>query len=198
MKLYGAIQSPYVRKVSLVARHVGVWETIQFMEADRSDPSLGICRVNPLGKIPALELDDGTVLFDSPVIADYLVSLTENTLYPAGGLDLWKAKTVHALADGVMDFSFALVKSRLLPEGERSPSFETRQENGVRGGLAALNEIAETLDPDTMASIAAGCAVGYVEFRTVVPGWQTDNPALTTWWDDVKTRPDFAATTPTD
>jgi glutathione S-transferase len=128
MQLYYSATSPYVRKVRVVAIEKGLDGDIELIEAmPWPDPSL-IATQNPLGKVPALVLDDGTALYDSPVICEYLDTLGEgNRLLPPVGPARWRSLRIQALADGIMDAAVSIVL-------ERRRSAELRSSEADRSG----------------------------------------------------------------
>ncbi|HYI68362.1 MAG TPA: glutathione S-transferase N-terminal domain-containing protein, partial [Skermanella sp.] len=117
MKLRYSATSPYVRKVMMVIHERGLSDKVELEKTDAWSPTTDLPQDNPLGKVPALALPDGTSLFDSPVIVEYLDSLESgpgNGLYPEAGPDRWTALRFQALADGICD---AAILRRL--EGNR-------------------------------------------------------------------------------
>lgn len=198
MKLVYSETSPYVRTVRVVAAYLGLNDQIELVASDRSDVSMGICAENPLGKVPTLITADHGVIYDSMTIVDYFLSLVDHNLQPdpESGAPYWRARTLCSLANGTCDFSYNLVKSRLLPEAERSPSYEVRQLNGVNSGIKAMSDALPELTGPSIASIAVACALDYVVYRQVSPGWQDQYPELKKWLDQMVAQDTFKATAP--
>ena len=105
MKLHWSPKSPYVRKVMVCAHELGLLERLELVRsvAAMQKPNAQLMRDNPLSKIPTLVLDDGTTLFDSVVICEYLNDLADGSLFPVQGAAKWRALRWHALGDGLLD-----------------------------------------------------------------------------------------------
>lgn len=201
MKLYFAPASPFVRKVRVAALELGLHDKIQLVSVNTTplEPDKTIAKVNPLIKIPALETDDGQILYDSPVICEYLDSLNSDLdLVPKEGKDRWRIKRQEALIDGLMD---ALVLTRyeqaLRPADKRWQDWIEAQMRKVAGAVKLLEEEAETfVGSVNMASIALGCALGYMEFRLPEIEWEGDHPKIAAWFDEWDERPSMRQTDP--
>ena len=137
MKLAFSAASPYVRKVTACAIKRGINDKVERMKIGTTDPAL--LPLNPLSKVPTLVLDDGTSLYDSPVICEYLDALGEGPrLLPAEGEARWQALRLQALADGVLDAAFSVVMELRRPESERSADWIGRWRTAIsRAVLAA-------------------------------------------------------------
>jgi glutathione S-transferase len=153
MLLRSSPASPFGRKVKIVAAVLGLSDRIEIVATDTTSPEDPIRSVNPLGKIPALELDDGTVLFDSGVIVDYLDWLDGGgRVIPAPGPARFAALRLQALADGLCDAALLQVyEARLRPEGARSQAWLDLQAGKVARALAAL----EAEPPAPLSEIGA-------------------------------------------
>ena len=140
MKLRYSPTSPYVRKVAVAAIEAGLDGRIERIETDVWDPATDIAEDNPLGKVPALVTDEGTVLCDSPTICDYLDSLHDGPrLVPAEGPGRWQVLNLHALASGIMDAAVArVVEVRARPEALRFDGWLQRQTLKIARALDAL------------------------------------------------------------
>jgi glutathione S-transferase len=182
--------SPFGRKVKLVAYRLGLMDRIEVVNADTADPSDSLRAQNPLGKIPALILDDGQVLYDSRVIVDYLDHLAGGGgVIPADPAQRFPALTMQALADGVMDAALLQVyEKRWRDEGLRSERWAAHQADKVARGLAAF-EASDLSGPLHIGHIALACALGYLDLR-FGGGWRQTHPALVRWLDG------FAAANP--
>ena len=193
MRLYTNPTTPFGRKVLLVAHESGVADRLNIEIADTASEDLA--RVNPLNKIPTLTLDDGTNLFDSRVICEYLDSLHGSRLHPADGPERWRALRLQALADGICDAAVL----RLL-EGRRPPAFQwpdwvARQRKKVTQSLDLLERetLPHTPDIGTLALLAA---LGYLDFRFAEDAWRQGRPRLAAWFATASEGPSFQATMP--
>jgi len=210
--------SPFVRKVTIAAAVLGLDREIAVELADPVDPADTVRQQNPLGKIPALVLDDGggtppmleagTVLFDSRVILEYLDHRAGGgRIIPKDAGARFAALRLQALADGLMDASILLVyEGRWRPAERHEPKWIDLQAGKVARALAALEAgMAPStpmqgigyagLDmPPTVGQIALACALGYLDLR-FEGRWRADHPRLVAWLDRFAARvPAFAAT----
>lgn len=181
MILRSSPPSPFGRKVKIAMHHLGLADRIRVEMTDTTDPSDSIRAQNPLGKIPALILDDGTVLYDSPVIMEYLDALAGGgRILPREGDERWRVLTLHALGDGIMDAALLQIyERRYRDEATHNARWLELQAGKVARGLAVLNAAPPPLTAD-MGTIALACALGYLDLR--FDGvWRKDYPALETW-----------------
>ena len=187
--------SPFGRKIKIAALELGLMDRIEVVAADTNDPSEPLRRQNPLGKIPTLVLEDGTTLFDSRVIVDYLDHLGGGRLVPAGA-ERFAQLRLQALADGIGDAALLQVyEGRFRPEERRSAEWLAHQAGKVARGLEAL-EAAPPVFPDRprIGEIALACTLGYLDLR-FAGAWRADHPKLVAWLDDFAARvPAFEAT----
>lgn len=199
MKVYGAIQSPFVRKVRLFAMETGQADAIEWIWVGMEDRAKVISQFNPLVKIPALVRDDGTCLYDSPVILEYLDSLHDGPkLHPAGGEARWQALRIQALGDGIADATVALTAESRRPADRQLPEFVARQEVKINNGLDALEgEVAALEGEPTIAPLAVAATIGYLDFRDPDYGWRETRPRLARWYEAFSARPAMQATIPT-
>jgi glutathione S-transferase len=191
--------SPFVRKIRIAASVLGLDREIALDPADTMNAGDTIRSQNPLGKIPALLVEDGTVLFDSRVILEYLDHRAGGgRIIPQDAGARFAALRLQALADGIMDASVLLVyEGRWRPPERHEPRWIDLQSGKVARALAALEAAPPALDaPANVGQIALACALGYRDFR--FPGsWRKDHPRLVAWLDDFARRvPAFAATAP--
>jgi len=187
--------SPFGRKVKMAAIELGLMERIEIVPADTNDPAEALRQQNPLGKIPTLVLEDGTTLFDSRVIVDYLDHLSGGRLIPAGEARFVQLR-LQALADGICDAALLKVyEGRFRPEEARNANWVAHQDGKVARGLEAL-EVAPpafTGRPH-VGEIALACALGYLDLR-FEGTWRATHPKLVAWLDDFAARvPAFEAT----
>lgn len=199
MKLRYSPTSPYVRKVSVTLIETGLDKKIERVATSVWDPKTDIGKDNPLGKIPTLITDDGAVLYDSPVICEYLDSLHKGPkLFPASGEARWRALRLQALGDGMSDAGIL----RLL-EGRRPKEFQwdkwvERQGNSVARSMDALEEEADAMAKATVTigHVAVGCSIGWLDYRFPELGWRKDRPALADWYEEFAERKSMRATAP--
>jgi glutathione S-transferase len=198
MKLRYSGASPFVRKVMVVAHEHGLADRIERLPADPWDPKTDLISQNPLSKVPALILDDGMVLFDSPVICEYVDAQGGGpTLYPPPGPARWRALRQQALADGILDAGITTRRERMRPDGERSAGAIDRQMNVLKRGLATLENWAGEIEgPLTIGQVTVGCCLGWIDFRDMAPGWRDGAPKLARWFEGFGKRPSMAATMP--
>jgi len=195
--LRSATPSPYGRKVKIAAAILGLSDRIEVVQTDTVAESDPIRRINPLGKIPTLELEDGGTLFDSRVILEYLDHLAGGgQIIPAEPAARFRALRTQALADGILDAALLQIyEVRFRDEGERSARWTTRQAEKVSRALAAL----EADLPDSghdVGTIAVACALGYLDFR-FGEGWREQHPRLAAWLAAFEAAtPAFAKTRP--
>lgn len=200
MKFYHASASPFCRKVDVVMRELKLVDQIQIVPATGHpvDPGTMPVAQNPLGKIPAIEREDGPAIYDSPVICRYLDHIAQGTLYPAVPR-LWETLTLEATGDGIMDAAVLMVyENRSRPEDKRDAAWVEAQWSKVVRSLDALESrwMAHLHGPLDIGQIAVGCALGYLDFRHPDRDWRGSRPALAAWFEKFSQRPSMAETTP--
>jgi glutathione S-transferase len=200
MKLRYSPTSPYVRKVMVAAIELGLADGIELLPTNVWDPETDIATHNPLGKVPALVIDDGTVLYDSPVIIEYLDSIGAGAeLIPAPGAARWEALRRQALGDGIDDAAVLRLLEGKRPPGEKSEAWIGRQKVAVDRSLDELEREADSLgEAVTVGHIAIGCALGYLDFRFAEDNWRAERPALADWYDGFSGRRSMMETVPED
>lgn len=200
MKLRWASGSPFVRKVMVTAFETGLADRIEKIETDYANPDTGFVGDNPLGKVPALRLDDGTVLADSPVICAYLDSLHDGEkLIPPDGPARWRALHLEGLADGLCESAIGVVRENVRPDDKQWDAFRDRQWLKVERTMDWLDAHADILDgPVTIGHVALGCAIGWTLFRLSgnLGDWRTRWPNVAGWYVDFERRPSMQATIP--
>lgn len=200
MKLIGSLTSPYVRKVRIVLGEKSIDH--EFTNDPPFSPDTRVAQVNPLGKVPALIMDDGYILFDSRVIVEYLDDLNgpeSGRLIPAVGPQRLRVKRWEALADGIIDACVAIYLERKRPESQQSQEWIERQQKKIDQGLQA---VAAELDDKpwcegesmTLADIALGCAFGYLDARFPAVKWRDTYPNLVRLADKLAERQSFKTT----
>ncbi len=199
MRLRYTPTSPYVRKVSATAIELGLGARIERVPTDTLDPSSDLSEYNPLGKVPALILEDGQVLFDSPVICEYLDSLHDGPkLFPPSGPERWSALRQQALGDGILDAAIdRMIESQRRPEALRWRGWIAKQAGKMTRALDRLEAEADGLDgPPTIGQITIGCALGYPDFRFADDAWRAKRPKLAAWEKGFAARPAMRETVP--
>lgn len=196
MKLYSLPHSPYVRKVLVVAHETGTIGKLEIEEAHVFDPSTPLLKQNPLGKVPSLLRDDGTSLYDSTVICQYLDSLhTRTRLFPIEGEALWQELRRNALGDGLGQAATWNIRERYRAEGEKSPAYMAYYERGIERSLGVLEGEAATLGQHfRIGEISIACALSYLDFRYPDRGWRKTYPKLGAWYDKACQLPSMQAT----
>ena len=195
MKLHTNAASPFARKCRVVAHALDL-KLEEVRTLPMQEPEFR--RVNPLGKIPALVLDDGSVLIDSPVICEYLNHTGGGKFFPGMSIwrhnsGRWKALGLAALGDGIADAAVAWVimgREATVPEAARQRQMQT-----VLAGLDALERVKFAKDP-TIGEISVACAIGYLEFRMPDLDWKATRPNLSAWYAKFCEYPSMKATVP--
>ncbi len=199
MKLFYSPASPYARKVLILAHETGLIDRIVVTTAAASPTGSAaeVAAHNPLGKIPALVLEDGTALYDSRVICEYLDGRsTGPRLFPEGDAR-WDALTRQALADGLLDAALLTRYERVLrPEAQRWDAWEAGQVGKIRAALDRFESLAADLPALDIGTVALACALGYLDLRFPDLAWRDNRPALAAWFAVVEGRPSMAATVP--
>ncbi|HLD10050.1 MAG TPA: glutathione S-transferase N-terminal domain-containing protein [Methylophilaceae bacterium] len=200
MKLLYTLVSPYARKVRVVAaeKHIEMEMTAVVLSA----PDSPVNDYNPLGKIPVLILDDGTSLFDSRVIVEYLDNRTPIAhLIPQEHSARILVKRWEALADGVCDAAVAAMMEGRRPQNLQDANTITRQLGKVERGLKALSDDLGNKkwcmdEVFSLADIALGCMLGYLSLRYKNIKWQKQYPNLARYYAEMMRRPSFSETVP--
>jgi glutathione S-transferase len=199
MKLLGSDTSPFVRKVRIVLAEKKIDAQYQRIDLARDLESLR--KANPLGKIPCLLVDERSAIFDSRVIVEYLDNLTPvHRLIPPSGRERVDVRTLEAMADGLLDAAI-LIRAEMTQRDEamRSRAWIDRQLGKIDGALAALDDwLGDSpwlVDGKySLADIAAGCALAYLDFRFAEIDWRTRHPRLAHYADKLFARQSFADT----
>jgi glutathione S-transferase len=198
MKILGTLTSPYTRKARLVALEKGL--PCSFVVDAPREPGSQVPQANPLGRVPTLVLDDGTVVFDSPVICEYLDSLHDRpALLPrADPVARMRVRRWEALADGIMDSAVAVRIESLRPRDRQDPATLSVHGNAITRALA---HAARELDGRawceggalSLADLALVSALLYLDLRQPERDWRAQHPSLATWAARLCARPSVAA-----
>ena len=201
MKLFHSGTSPFVRKVMIVAHETRLVSRIELLPVPAPTVPTNtyeeLAKNNPLAKIPALVCDDGTVLFDSRVICEYLDTQHAGPRLVPEGADRFRVLRLQALADGAIDAGILMrFEQSLRPEPLRWRDWIDGQARKVNG---ALDELEQTTFPDALdlGQIAIACAIEWLEFRKPLADIRAGRPRLFAWFEGVQKRPSFVATAPT-
>ncbi|MCS0592144.1 glutathione S-transferase N-terminal domain-containing protein [Massilia norwichensis] len=201
MKLIGSVTSPYVRKVRVVLAEKKLDYVFELENV--WSPDTKISASNPLGKVPCLVMEDGSAMYDSRVIAEYLDTLTPVCkLLPANSRDRANVKVWEALADGVADAAvLAYLERTQRPAELQSPAWIERQMGKVRAGLQVMSD---NLGEQpfcmgihyTLADVAVGCMLGWLLLRFPAIAWRDEHPNLARLFDKLSERQSFKDTVP--
>ena len=201
MKLLGGTISPYTRKVRIVLAEKKI--DCDFETVDVNPPENPVNAHNPLGKVPTLLMDDGSALFDSRVIVEFLDSVSPLArLIPDDNRERVAVRRWEALADGTLDAGLLVRYESVRPKKEQSAAWSAKQTGKLKRGLAAIAaELGERPwchgDRYTLADIAVACCLGWVEFRKPADvDYRAEYPALARFYDKLMERPVFAETAP--
>lgn len=201
MKLFGTHTSPYVRKVRVVLAEKKL--DYQLVLEDVSSADTKIQEVNPLGKVPCLVMEDGSALYDSRVIVEYLDTLTPvGKLIPPSGRERAEVKCWEALADGVLNAAILVrLEETKRTATQQSTEWKRHQMGKVGAGLEAMstklaNKSFCNGNQYSLADIAVATALGWLSFRFPQIGWRDAYPNLGRLYDKVSERPSFKETPP--
>ncbi|MDB5614352.1 MAG: putative Glutathione S-transferase family protein [Devosia sp.] len=192
MKLYYSPPSPYSRKVRVVALELGLAPDLELVNAMDWDTGYGA--INPVNRVPSLVLDDGRVVFDSPVICEYLDVSAGSRLLPFEGEERWRVLVLQALGDGLMD---AAVPRR----HEVTRPIEQQSLERIKLYCRSMDQILDRLESEVdqlsaldVGTISVACALSYLDFRFAADGWDVTRPKLRKWLSGMLCRWSFVAT----
>jgi glutathione S-transferase len=200
MKLFTSPTSPFARKVRVVLTEKKI--ECEFVDDNPWIGETAVPQFNPLGKVPVLVLDDGTALYDSRVIVEYLDTVSPvSRLIPEPSRQRIAVRRWEALADGICDAAITIVREQKRPAKQQSKEWVERHFQKIGRGV---QELAKELEDKTwchgeaysLADIATGCALGYLDLRHPAIDWRTEYPNLVKLADRLAKRPSFAETAP--
>ena len=200
MKLIGSLNSPYTRKARVVLAEKRI--DYEFVVENVSDPANKVADFNPLGKVPVLVLDDGTTVFDSPVIVEYLDSVTPvGRLIPEPARQRIHVKRWEALGDGVLDAAILIMSENRRPAEQRSPEWIAKQRLKVDRSLSAMSQdLADrtwcTGESFNLADVVAGCTLFYLDFRFPEIDWRSSYTNLARLAEKLARRKSFQDSVP--
>jgi glutathione S-transferase len=199
MKLFGSPGSPFARKVRIVLEEKGIAH--EYVVARGSAPGSPVPQFNPLGKVPTLIRDDGRPLYDSPVIVEYLDGIGPGPrLIPDAPADRIEVRRWEALGDGVTEATVLVNHDLREPkEKQHDAAWHERQRAKITRGLAAMEKDLGSAEHCfggrfTLADIAVGYALGYLDFALPDVAWRKAHPALARLADRLSSRPSFEKT----
>jgi glutathione S-transferase len=199
MELTFSPTSPYTRKVLILAHELGIADKIKLMPINPRADTERLVPLNPLSKIPALITDKGEVIYDSPVICEYLdTEFGESRFIPADERR-WQVLTVAALADGVLDAAILVRNERMRKAEQQSPEWTNWQMKRVNTGLDRLEQMIDGFgDAVDLRHAAVAAALGYLILRMADDGLLKSRPKLMNWYKTNSLRPSFQKTEPRD
>lgn len=196
MKLFYSPPSPFARKARAVIIEKNLQGRVELVQVNPMEDPAALLAANPLGKIPALALDDGTSLYDSPVICEYLDALVPvPALFATGAARIVQLRRL-ALIDGLLDAAVAIRMEALRPESARHAPWVERQTRAVGRALRALESETAALATPDMTQLAAAIALEYLDLRVPDLGWRGAHPSLAAWLAGVRDRPALKETRP--
>jgi glutathione S-transferase len=198
MKLHYSKTSPYSRKVVITVLELGLDKTIELVVTNpTTDESLR--PANPLSKVPTLLLDDGSALYDSPVICEYLNTLAKGKIFPKSGPARWDTLKRQALADGLMDAVVRCFLEFKRPQNEQHRDVIDRQLLAIDAALKAFENEPPSNRKRTplIGELALASALGYLDLRFAQHrNWRKDHPKLRKWFKAFSERPSMLMTQP--
>ena len=207
MKLYWTPASPFTRKVSVTARELGLWDSIEILPTvwplDWGYATVsftpGLVESNPVARIPTLVTDDGAALGDSTLICQHLNSLAPNDSVIPNGPDQWRMWSLYAVADGILEAQVAMRAELLRPTAGVSQGFLAKQRDRITRCFDRMELRTAELDgPLDLAQITAGIACGYQDWRDWLDDFRPGRPQLAQWYKGFSQRPTMKATEPTE
>jgi glutathione S-transferase len=203
MTLHWSPRSPFVRKAMIAAAELGLSDRIRCVRTivGGTEPHRDLMRLNPLGKLPTLELPDGTVLYDSAVICEYFDSLHDGPkLFPAAGAARLLAARRHALGDGMLDTGLQFLGEQFRDAATQSAPHMALWRLKLVTCVDALEQEAASLaaTPYGIGHLAIGVALGYLDFRFADLSWRSGHDRLAAWYETFHHRPAVQANLPVD
>jgi glutathione S-transferase len=200
MRLIASLTSPFSRKVRIVAAEKRI--DFELVVDSPWEPTTRVPEYNPLGMVPVWVLEDGKTLFDSRVIVEYLDNISPvGHLIPTDPRARIAVRRCEALADGICEVAVLAYLERKRPAEKQSQEWIDRQLGKIDASLAAMsNDIGMKnwcmSDTFSLADIACGCALGYLDFRFPEIDWRRAQPHLSEYYDRIMQRPAFKETAP--
>jgi glutathione S-transferase len=200
MRLFYAPASPFARIVRVALLETGFDAKVRKQEVTLRDPGSALLSFNPVGRVPTLELDDGTILTESLPILNYIDTLHSGPpLLSRDGSDRWRTLSEMGTAAGLLEGIVTWARELRRPENGRSPgviALETTRVNRTADALERRVAAGGYAGHINAARIVLGCALGWVDPRHPVWRWRDGRPALTAWYEAIVATPSFQATMP--
>jgi glutathione S-transferase len=200
MRLFYASASPFARIVRVALLETGLDGEVRKQEVTLRDPGSALLPFNPVGRVPTLELDDGTILTESLLILNYVDTLHSGPpLLPRDGSDRWRILAEMGTAAGMLEGVVTWARELRRPEHERSPgviALETTRVNRTADALERAVAAGAYAGSINAARIVLGCVLGWIDPRHPAWHWRDKRPALTAWFDAIASTPSFRATIP--
>ncbi|MFK5915372.1 MAG: glutathione S-transferase N-terminal domain-containing protein [Woeseiaceae bacterium] len=198
MKLYYSPTSPFVRKVNVFAKEVGLDKQIEWIKTNPWQVEDKLTAVNPLSQIPTLVTDNGEIIFDSNVICEYLDTLHENKkLIPDVGDKRWNALGLQALANGILESGISRFLERKRPAELQSSDWDKTQQKSIQ---RALNELERSVkdwgEDNNIATISIAITLGWLDFRFAEEDWRPEHKHLAQWFSVYSQRDSMLSTMP--
>lgn len=201
-RLYVSLTSPYARKARVLVRELDLGKSVEEVVVDPWTNE-ELRKVNPLCKVPTLLLDDGSALFDSPLVCDYLNDLGGGKFVPGtsvlrGSNGRWRALGLEAVGDGVLDAAVRTVLEGRAPEQYRNPQVLERQRLAILAALDLMERAAKSgfAETPTIGEITIAVALAYLDFRNVCADWREGRPSLAAFAERFARYPSMIATAP--
>ncbi len=203
MILHWSPRSPYVRKVMIAIFEMGLQDQVRTVRTvvGGVTPHLDLMKINPIGKIPTLELPDGTAIYNSPVIIEYLDTLHDGVkLYPAAWPERLTALRRHALGQGMLDNALPLLAEGFRPPARQSSPHKDLWRAKLIACVEALEQEVEALTTSRfdIGHLTIGVALAYLDFRFKELSWRNGHPRLARWHETFNARPSVQANMPLD
>ena len=203
MKLIYSTTSPFARKVWVAAIKLGLRDQITLEVANPLRNADVVSAANPLGKVPALLVNDDQVVINSPVICQFLQRRAKNNvdLHQPSYMDLDTTERLHTLADGIAEAAFMTVMEKQRPIEHQSELWLGRWNQAIARSLKMIESGDIKLlknTPESIAEIALASALGYIDFRLPDNGWRNENPAIAAWYQEIMRDTELQETAPAD
>jgi glutathione S-transferase len=201
MKLISVTASPFVRKARVLILELGLQDVVTLQDPGAVTPvtnNADLNAVNPLGMVPALMLDDGSSLYDSPVICEYLNQIADGPFFPMDPERRFRTLGLQALGDGILDLSVAMrYETAARPQALQWQDWIDNQNEKIRRGLDTLEtRCAHFESTPLIGEITIACMLGYRDFRYADDDWRAGRPALTKWYEAMMQRESLQQTIP--
>jgi glutathione S-transferase len=193
--IYSAL-SPFARKVRVVLAEKGMEGEVEVTTANPWEDPEALTRFNPISQVPTLVLDDGTALYDSPIVCAWLDAHGGGPRLIPEGEAQWPVRRLEAVCDAIMETGVKLRQEEMRPEGERSSTHPDRWARTVRRAFDALEAEGAGDGRLDLGAIALVCALEYIDFRAPYLNWREGRPNLVARYEALASRPSFRATAP--